>query len=230
MPVCAEGDDGQPPELVSFRTVQSDLNPLAPAKFRAADNFLSLSGGTIDTVTWWGFYRNISRGSCNTGTADCSGDFQQLGDSPDAFTITYYDDASIIPGNLFAGPFVQGIDLTLIEKLETGRLNILFQPQRVCAAEVQFRATHPPVAVAPETCYWIEIINRTSGECIWFWSLSGNFDNRGAHDQETFFSPDIEPGAPYDSGDRTTVDMAFCVDIDIGPTGCLVSEPAAGND
>ncbi len=171
--------------------VTSDANPAA--NFGAADNFILSAGGTINTVCWWGFYRNFEAG------ADCG-----PGAVPDAFTITYWANEPDCPDgapavSIFAGPFnVTGT----LQKVATGNTV-------AGHAEFSYTATHPNVVIAAAECTWIEIQNNSGAQppppaqqCFWLWSTAPPGDG----DSHQF------NGAPPDND----FDMAFCLNGSLG--------------
>lgn len=129
---------------------------------RCADDFRVTDGTSLSSLCWYGFYFDFNSGTrCGVPS----------GDSADQFVVTIYDDASGLPGNSISGPTT----LSTVTKTDTGvDLNYLQNPVR----RFKYEATLPAaVAVSPGTCYWIEIVNHTSGQCLWLWetsALSGN--------------------------------------------------------
>jgi hypothetical protein len=105
---------------------------------------------------------------------------------------------------LLAGPLQ-----VVPSKVATG--NVLFSGPLVLQ-EWQFEASHFPVQVTAGECYWIEIQNRTTGICSWLWSTTSQGDGRSAQDS----------GSGYAA---TDFDLAFCVDLDIDPFGCIPPRP-----
>ncbi|MBI5763674.1 MAG: hypothetical protein HZA51_09145, partial [Planctomycetes bacterium] len=140
-------------------------NPSATAPgigSRCADDFRVTAGTSLSSLCWYGFYFDY------TIVTRCG---VPSGDSVDQFVVTIYSDASGLPGNAISGPTT----LSSVIKTDTGvDLNYLQYPVR----RFKYEATLPaPVAVTPGTCYWLEIVNQTSGQCLWLWetsALSGN--------------------------------------------------------
>ena len=98
--VCDPGSSGQLPVLVN--AFVADVNAAAAVSQVVADNFLSLEVGNVTGVRWWGVYATLGP------VATCD---PQEGDSPDNFTVTYYNDNNGLPGTVISS-FSQG-DLTL---------------------------------------------------------------------------------------------------------------------
>ena len=204
--------------------------------FRAADNFLAVSGGTVSAIRWWGFYQNTTLPT----TASC---VPQTGDVvPDNFTITYYGDTTeesdepgvglvSFPDNVvIGGPFNQFLGgFSSFSKVEVAgqRVQINTQPNDFVNL-VEFNATHTGVTFDPGTCVWIEIVNNTTGgNCTWSWVVSEDGDLKAAQ-------RDADPAGPtpttYENGDEfRRIDLAWCLDIKTGPTGCFVFEPASND-
>jgi len=165
----------------------SDANP--NAGFVVADNFVASSTGTITSVCWWGFYFDFNL------TADCG-----LGTGDD-FTITYYNDDAGSPGSTLAGPFlVPPLKSESGNTISTGAGPIV---------EYVFEATHPGVSVNAGQCYWISIVNNTTGNCFWLWNSAPPGDALSYQDE----------GSGFDSED---FDLAFC----LNDSGCTSSTGA----
>jgi hypothetical protein len=187
--VCSTGVGCQLPDLLGHGAAgifaaTSDLG----SGFVVADNFQADTGGAITAVCWWGVYWDpVLSQDCGPGT----GDF---------FGITYWNDdaGGLIPGTIKAGPF----PVTLDVKAQTGNYLLGF------VAEYQFQATHPPVTVGEGECFWIEIVNDTSGTCSWLWSTAPPGDAHAAQNMNA-----------------TDFDLAFCLDISIAAYGCLEACP-----
>ncbi len=169
----------------------SDANP--DANLAAADNFILPAGGTINTVCWWGFYRNFDAG------ADCG-----PGAVPDVFTISYWANEPGCPDGApasgpFAGPF--NVSATL-QKVATGNTS-------AGHAEFSYTATHPNVFIPAGECTWIRIQNNTGAQppppaqqCLWAWSTAPSGDGDSHHFNAAV--PD------------TDFDLAFCVNGTLG--------------
>ncbi|MHC5004673.1 MAG: hypothetical protein ACYTJ0_16290, partial [Planctomycetota bacterium] len=162
--------------------------------FTSADDFSVDSPGVIESVCWWGAYLP--------------------GVNEDEFVITYYENAGGIPGNVIAGPFTQGLDLTVAGPVDTGQLVAGIAPIW------EYTGVHAPVSVEPG-CYWIEIRNDSVPGTNWFWEWSFAGNNRVV--------VDAGPNG-YDFGDITVGnDFAFCLNVELGdPAACL--PPPPGND
>lgn len=208
----------------------SDKNALT--NFRSADNFLAVSGGDVSEVQWWGFYENTVPAT----TVSC---VPQTGDVADDFTITYYGSQTILsaipgvgtitlPDNVvLGGPFSQfGATLSVVDKAELpdSKVQINFSPPDFISL-VRFRATHAPVNFTAGTCVWMEIVNDTTGgNCTWSWAVSDDGDLKAARRDG---DPVNDPQQFYKDGDMCRlIDLAWCVDIKTGPTGCFVFDPA----
>ncbi len=171
--------------------------------YAAADNFSPLSGGVITEVCWWGAYLS--------GQEKCDAV------ETDAFEITYYQNDDGLPGPVVAGPFRQSQGTLGV----TGRV----QTDEVLLngiIEYEYHAQHPAVEVDAGTCYWLEIKNLLGGGCEWYWCVARPADDLSAQDGALVSSDG------YDESDRTTEDLAFCLDEALGgPTYC---GPAPAHD
>ncbi|MBK8913129.1 MAG: hypothetical protein IPM64_00765 [Phycisphaerales bacterium] len=129
-------------------------NALASSPTAAiADDFRSdADGGDIEEICWWGGYQDAQGGGCG-------------GNPVDNFIITYYNHNAVtgLPGSVLAGPFTQGSSLT-VARQATGDLIAGI------VTEFNYVGTHAPVALAPNTCYWVEITNSVTA-CTWFWEF-----------------------------------------------------------
>ncbi|MFQ5461767.1 MAG: IPTL-CTERM sorting domain-containing protein [Phycisphaerae bacterium] len=117
--------------------------------FRSADDFQTLSAGSISSICWWGAYLPAP--------------------APDAFVVTYYDSVNGLPGAVIGGPFTQGVDLTVDGPVDTGELVAGLAPIW------EYHGTHAPVAVSG-ACYWVEVKNNVGGGTNWFWEWSFDGD------------------------------------------------------
>jgi hypothetical protein len=163
---------------------------------RVADDFKVDAGGTIQSICWYGCYLNAQ------GTDTCA--------STDNFTITIYNDNSGSPASILNGP----LNNLIVSRIDTGA-DIPF-PDYVTAREFKYSATIPSTAVSANSCYWLEIVNRTSSNCLWFWSKSALANGMSASDIDGL------PGTPnYAPADLFPGDFAFCLnDIHINKRDC----------
>ncbi|MBK8915427.1 MAG: hypothetical protein IPM64_12665 [Phycisphaerales bacterium] len=157
-----------------------------------ADDFRSdADGGDIEEICWWGGYQDAQGGGCG-------------GNPVDNFIITYYNHNAVtgLPGSVLAGPFTQGGSLT-VARQATGDLIAGI------VTEFNYVGTHAPVALAPNTCYWVEITNSVTA-CTWFWEFGfgGN-------------------GRSIAGGIIENNDFAFCVDAGMNGNdeGQCVAQP-----
>ncbi len=186
--------------------------------FRVADDFKVVTGSSITQVCWYGFYFNYA---ATTACVPASGD-----GAGDSWKVTIYNDSAGLPGTVLSGP--QTILAGSVAKVDTGvDLNYLARDCR----RFQYTATLPSaVAVAPGTCYWIEIVNTTTGGCLWHWETSSTMGNS--------VSVQKPGGGPagnsnWYSFDLATDDFSFCLpglridNLDCGlPLGrCCVYPP-----
>lgn len=149
-----------------------------------AEGFVPLASGPVTTVCWWGGWFQVPIADCGPGV--------------ESYAITYYTDASGLPGAVHAGPMPVAVTKALTGETLGG---ILF--------EWEFEATHPPVPVTAGECYWIEISNDTTGTtCFSFWEAGAPGDGHVAIDVGNGFSADFSS------------DVAICLDIEIDPNGC----------
>lgn len=173
--------------------VISDISPLVfGSSYRCADDFSVTSGTSLSNLCWWGFYFDFD------GFVGCS---PSAGDSADNFLVTIYSDASGVPGNVISGP-VSPINLV---KTDTGA-DISYLARTV--RRYKFEAQLPtPLAVTPGACYWIEIVNHTSGDCLWMWETSSIGGN-----SVSVQKPGGAAGAmSWQMFDRVANDFAFCL-------------------
>ena len=172
----------------------SDINPNY-ANFTAAENITPAVNGTITKLRWWGLTLGVGGGfpPCNP----------QLGDSPDDFTITVWNDALDLPFQIVAGPFVQGTHFSLTET-DTG---FVFAGRNYAVYE----ATGLNIPVEADLCYWIEIVNHLTGQCTWLWATGPEGDGLSVTGANNL----------YEQGDQNDYDLSLCVDIEINSDGCL---------
>lgn len=167
-----------------------------------ADNFTLSVDGYVRHLCWRGTYFD--------GTADCLPVLQ------DAFEVRYYLDGGGVPGPLIAGPFANlRFSLAGFARTTTGRT------VNGGHREWEFNADHEPVPVVAGECYWIEITNTSSGDCIWYWETANGGDGRAIQDGRGANGRD-----GYDPSDLLREDMAFCLDVPLAlAEGCVPSPP-----
>jgi hypothetical protein len=193
-PPCAlqEGSLCQDPDQAGHGDQQlvaaiSDANPMY--SFSIADDFTATTSAQIREVCWWGVYARLgppAPGDCGPGPGDM-------------FTIRYFSDAAGSvhhPGTALAGPFT-----VVALRGETG---LFIDSEIGPLREYEYTATHPPVAVASGGRYWVEVLNHTSGDCVWLWSTApGNG-----------FSHQVSPaGSAYSDLTGGDYDLALCVGL-----------------
>lgn len=172
--------------------------------YTVADDFVPADNGEITEICWWGAYSD--------GYGDCHG----LTD--DTFEVRYYADANGFPGELIGGPFRQSDGSLLL----TGPV---YTETRVAGdlPEYEYHATHAPVAVHADQCYWIEITNSVSTSCHWLWQVAQEENGRAVRDGTTDTSPD-----GYDVEEIIAGDLAFCLNLPL--VRALHCPPAPAND
>jgi len=159
----------------------------------AADDFVPLHDGLVTDLCWWGAYRLIG--------------------SSDQFEVRYFDDAGGVPSDLIAGPFRQS-DGTLL--VSGPRAAGLLSCQTL---EMEYAATHTPVAVQAGACYWIELRNDPPGT-EWWWSVSASGNGRRARRY---------PTSPYRYGPADD-DLAWCLSLEVSDsTVCIPPPPPNDN-
>ncbi len=200
--------------LTSCGTGHANLN-------RVADHFRTdSSGGTLSSVCWWGTYTGIACG----GAAPI-----------DRFFITIYS-------RVAAGPStgLPDVSTPVATWSQTGGSLIasrrsLCNPSGTLATWEYTAALTSPVALNPNTCYFIEIRNTTDGTTNWSWSRAA-FATDGFAFQDTtsngYSLPELVnvPLPPTLTGDR-----AFCMNIPLdlsnpGTGACLPDVDAPVND
>jgi hypothetical protein len=193
-PATCQQPDQNPHGVSGTLLATSDTNP--NAGYVAADTFTATTDGMITSACWWGAYVDFG------AVEDCS-DIPSI----DAFTISYYEDdnpAGNLPGTLIAEFGVGGVLRTPTGNTITTAIGVV--------TEYEYTAPHLPVAVLGGSCYWIEIRNATSGECLWMWETAPAADLTSAQTGPS--------GLPYDSGDERDYDLAWCLDVDVDPSAC----------
>ncbi|MCG8408183.1 MAG: hypothetical protein MI923_23535 [Phycisphaerales bacterium] len=206
-PVCEDPSRCQFPGVRTGSTeaMISDLNP--QGGLRLADNFRPTENGSVAEVCWWGMYEHATDGA-DCGPTSSDGFTLPLDD----FTIIYYEDDDGCPGSVkFSGmmpaTFSQsGGTLLNVTRMLTNEVVV------AGTREFLFKATHAPVAVTAGQCCWIEIVNNTTGDCLWRWRTSATGDGRVLQHAGPL---------PYCCPiDERNGDMAFCVDLRISDQGC----------
>lgn len=164
---------------------------------RVLDDFrTTAAGGSVSGVCWWGTYFN--------GTADCRGQF------PDRFRVRYYRYSGGAPTFLVAEFTQSSAILAVTGPLATGNSVLGGLP------EYAYTATHPPVSLSPNTCYFVEISNELPGnnECGWYWERASTGNGIGRQGEEIIPS-----------------DLAFCLNIPLNAsTICQTSAPPANDE
>lgn len=206
-PICPSGSSGQ--ALVpgvgqgaggTIATV-SDINPNY-GTFTAAENITPTADGTITAIRWWGLTLGVGG-----GFPPCA---PQLGDSPDDFTITLWNDALDLPFQILQGPLVQGTNFSLTET----DTNLQFAGRNYA----MYEATGLNIPVLADRCYWIEIVNHLTGQCTFLWAVAPAGDGKSVTGSNSAYAP----------GDENDFDLAICVDIQINADGCDSAIEIAG--
>ncbi|MHC4414461.1 MAG: hypothetical protein ACYS0G_04175 [Planctomycetota bacterium] len=170
----------------------SDANPEAAQA--VADNLVAEATTEITEVCWWGIYVDFGPPATDCGPG-----------GGDDFTITYFNNSPgspDFPGTVRAGPLAVSP-----QKATTG---LLIDSAIGPIVEFQFTATHDPVPVTEGETYWIQILNNTTGTCVWLWTTAPPGD--GLSHQEAPI------GSGYGPGTGRDYDLAWCLDIDTGPS------------
>ncbi len=163
------------------------------AELEVADSILSIAGGPITTLCWWGFYADETSTDCGPG------------EIADDFTIRYYENAGGQPGTSIAEFNQSAGDLLSFDKTAT-------QLSVTGFSEYGFTATHPPVMTSPGECLWVSVQGRGGNDpaqCYFQWSTAPPGDGRS-----------WQAGA---DAPQAEFDLAFCVNTFIGPDGCNVT-------
>lgn len=165
--------------------------------FRTADDFTPAASGDVTSICWWGAYGSGSP-------------------TPDAFTVTYFNDAGGFPGAVIGGPFVQGASLTVTGPVNTGDIVAGLVPI------FEYTGTHAPVSVTAGDCFWVSVTNPNNGTQAWFWEISASGNGQAAQDG---------PGPDgFDAGDVVFgVDLAFCLNLPLGDAS-ICGLPGPDND
>lgn len=156
-----------------------------------ADNFAPAADGEISELCWWGTYLN---------------DLGNWGDeSIDRFEVRYFENDGGMPGALIAGPFSQASG-SLAVNGPVLELGLFHSGQR----KYGFSATHAPVSVLADQCYWLEITNASLFGSQWQWAHAISGDGRSLRDGGLGIQPD-----GFDALDVLGEDMAFCPHLDL---------------
>jgi hypothetical protein len=136
---------------------------------QVTDDFILFSGlpTRVGRIDWWGQYVNN-----NTPTAPDDFTIRVFNDSPEGtpLSVPFVERRVGHVGRSNAGPFSHGFDT------------------------YAYSASFEPIILAPDTWYWLSIVNDTSGDANddWFWSRhlksQGNFFIRAA-DGSTWNGP-----------------------------------------
>ncbi|MHC4717237.1 MAG: hypothetical protein ACYS5V_09725, partial [Planctomycetota bacterium] len=194
----------------------SDASATVP--YAVSERIANDSGTTrsLAQVCWWGFYLDFAA----TPQADC-------GDDPaiatESFDITvYYNNADYVTGCPTSVP--DGVYRSYanipFQKAATGNI-VEAGGGTIFLDEYEYTATFdPPVSLRPNTCYWIEIQNDTTGtvsdSCVWLWQTAPPGDNASAQDSNG--------DGIYIQAEVNDFDMAICLDVPLGDTS--ICDPA----
>lgn len=200
--ICAIGSEGQPLDRIGHGAggivaTVSDTNPVLATQV-SADNFTPAVDGTITHIRWWGYYRKAT-------VAEACPD--QGGSSPDNWQITLYNDAVDLPFQVVVPTFFVTPTKAVTGWQFNGR------------DYARFDVTGLNIPVLQDRCYWLEIVNNTTGECRFFWATGPAGDNKSAGGSAV---------GVYQSGDENDYDLAWCLDIDINADGCNSAIELAG--
>jgi len=193
----------------------------APDQFRAresdrdyatvADDFTPVFNGDITRLCWWGTY-------VDSLLLDCQGA------APDKFIARYYSDGGGKPGTLLAEFTQASGSLRVTGPVATGndRIDVYLSDGNFAdwMREYEYSATHAPVQVVANECYWIEISNSVTSWCYWAWEQSPGGDNRVIWDFDG-----VDPPA-YETYDIVPDDQAFCLGQEIGGVGDSCDVPS----
>jgi hypothetical protein len=181
--------------------------------FRVVDDFKITSPGANQSLTkvcWYGFYFDYSvLAGCVTASESGS-----ILDIPDDFRLTIYFDLSGLPGN----PVANAQAVTPLNLIKTGTgetLNYLNHP----VARIKYEADLPAgITVDGGGCYWLEIVNRTSGSCLWHWETAANSGNGVSIQQPGRFAAGT---CNFYSFNLAPQDQSFCLPgLRISSTDC----------
>lgn len=126
---------------------------------QVGDSFtLSPGGTTIGGVNWWG--------GCISSDGTCP--------APGAFTLSFYADASGLPGTLINSYNVGNANQTYVT---TGTYDV---------SEYSYEATIPDLTLTAGTQYWLGISDTTSTDYYWGWDTTTNapdgLDNEASYE------------------------------------------------
>ncbi|MFH1418529.1 MAG: hypothetical protein ABII12_09635 [Planctomycetota bacterium] len=180
------------------------------------DNFSPVTYGILSEVCWWGIYSDSTAG----------GECPTLGGNADDFQVAYFDNYGAdglpntaddgTPGNAIAEFSQSATTLTVNTKTSTlvSTVDAPLEGYNV----FEFTASHAPINVFPDECYWIRMANYgVDASCTYSWlSADGTGDDINAF---------IPGGGDCDSGyapviPSNALDMAFCVNVDIKQFDC----------
>ncbi|HBS28915.1 MAG TPA: hypothetical protein DEB06_05580 [Phycisphaerales bacterium] len=166
------------------------------------DDFRPAQSGQVTRICWFGAYFN--------GVGNCQGAEQ------DDFIVEYYPALGGGPDSFPIASFVQSFnDLQVTGPVPTGQLIAGAFPV------FAYSATHAPVNVSANTCYWVSIRNELSGECVWFWQAGAGGNGVIFHANGAF------PGI----SDVVNDDLAFCVNLPLSATApCASAAPPAADE
>jgi hypothetical protein len=160
----------------------------------AADNFQAGQNGDIAEVCWWGYF--------DDDDDDC------FLAADDVFQITYYHD----DGNGF--PLLPEIASFTVNATAVweGFTHVLPGPPNRTINLYRFSATHTPLSVVEEQCYWLEIRKKNlASPCVWYWEVAEhNLD----HDFDYGLWSEY-PGT-YDVPDTVDMELGWCVNVVLG--------------
>ncbi len=186
---------GQPPANCQAR---DSTNAYEATGNYVYDDFRPAASGSITSVCFTGAYFN--------GVGDCQGS------ETDKFTISYFQSFGGVP-DFFPFAEFNSTQITLIGPIPTGELiNGAFPVY-------SYKATHPPVSVTGNQCYWIRIHNGLTGSCGWFWQ-KGQPGNTIAFQTNGFVGPD----------DLIPADLSFCFNIGLNSSNLCQSAMPPNND
>jgi hypothetical protein len=158
---------------------------------KIADNFVSMTGGEITRVCWWGFnayFNGTAWGACEGATP------------ADDFTVRFYSNVDNRPGDVLAS--FAGLAVT---KTATGGTVVGMN-------EYKYEAQIPAVAIQAGDCIWLEISNNTgvSSTCWWLWETTAAAgDAKAAMLEYNYYHPIAD------------TDLSFCVNVPIWDSGCV---------
>jgi hypothetical protein len=180
-----------------------------------ADNFNAGETADVTQVCWWGWYTDGS------SAPDCSAT------ATDDFTVTYYaDDGNGLPQSPPIASFDTAGGLVVSRVTETvhpGNVGDLDDDLIV----YRYSATHAPVGVVGDQCYWLEITNDLDGLCFWFWETAPD-NGTGTDDFDYSVQDD---GEGYDFTDPQDLEMGWCLDIALGSvSACAPPNPQESCD